>query len=137
MIHEDVKVKHVSQHEDSKNETCLKVLNVYISNGQTTIPTATFLDSGSDSTPISSGLADKLNLQGKTKDISLTNVLSLSNKMKLKLVNFSISSCIHPQPLQIKNTSVVQDLQLTKSPVTASSVKRKYSHLSEIPSDSP
>ena len=43
------------------------------------------------------------NLQGKTKNISLTNVSSMSNKMKSKLVNFSISSCSHPQPLQIKN----------------------------------
>ena len=77
------------------------------------------------------------NLQGKTKNISLTNVSSMSNKMKSKLVNFSISSCSHPQPLQIKNAQVVQDLSFLTSPVTASSVKRKYSHLSEIPFDSP
>ena len=93
--------------------------------------------SRSDSTLILSGLADKLNLQGKAKDISLRKVLSMSNKMKSKLVKFSISSCRHPQPLQIKNTWVIQDLQLLTSPVTASSFKRKYSHLSEIQFDSP
>ena len=77
LIHEDVKVKreenvttnHVSQHDDSRNKTYRQVLNVYISDRQTSIPTAALLDSGSDSTLISSGLADELNLQGKTKDI--------------------------------------------------------------------
>ena len=47
------------------------------------IPAAALLVSGSDSTLISSGLANKLNLQGKKKDI-LTSVVSMSNKMKLK-----------------------------------------------------
>ena len=68
MIHEDVKVKqeevvttnHVSQHEDSKNKTYLQDVNVYISNGQTSIPTAALLDSRSDSNLISSDLADKV-----------------------------------------------------------------------------
>ena len=68
MIHEDVKVKqeevvttnHVSQHEDSKNKTYLQDVNVYISNGQTSIPTAVLLDSRSDSNLISSDLADKV-----------------------------------------------------------------------------
>ena len=50
-------------------KACLQILRFYISNGQTSIPTAALLDSGSDSTHISSGLADKVNLQGKTKDI--------------------------------------------------------------------
>ena len=152
MFHEDVKVKqeenlttnHVSQHEDSKN---LHVVNVYISNGQISDPTGALLDSRSDSTLVSSGVADKLNLQGKTKDISLTNVLSVSNKMKSKLVNLSISSCSHLRPLQIKNVWVVQDLNspLPQKPfpinpsstVTASSVEEKYSHLSEIPFNNP
>ena len=145
LSYEDVKVKqeenvttnHVSQHEGSRNKTYLQVLNVYISNGQTSIPAVALLDSGSDSTLISSGLADKLNLRGKTYDISLTNVSSMSNKMKSKLINFSTSSCTHPQPLQIKNAWVVQDLQLSPSHFTASSIKRKYSHLSEMPFDSP
>ena len=84
---ENVTTNHISQHEDSRNKTYLQILNVYISNGQTSIPTAALLDSGSGSTLISSDLADKLKYQGKTKDISLTNVLSMSNKMKSKLVN--------------------------------------------------
>ena len=68
MIHEDVKVKqeevvttnHVTQHEDSKNKTYLQDVDVYISNGQTSIPTAALLDSRSDSNLISSDLADKV-----------------------------------------------------------------------------
>ena len=83
---ENVTTNHISQHEDSRNKTYLQILNVYISNGQTSIPTAALLDSGSGSTLISSDLVDKLKYQGKTKDI-LTNVLSISNKMKSKLVN--------------------------------------------------
>ena len=57
--------------------------------------------------------------------------------MESKLVNFSISSCSHPQPLQIKNAWIVQDLQLSTSPVTTFSVERKYSHFSGIPLHSP
>ena len=128
LIHEDVKVKqvenvttnHFSQHEDSRNKTYLQIFNFCISNGQTSIPTAAVLDNGSDS----------------TKGISLMNILSMSNKMKSELVNFSISSCSHPQPLQIKNPWVVQDLQLSTSLITISSVKRKYSHLRQIPFNS-
>ena len=80
-------------------------------------------------------MADELNHQGKTNEISLTNVLPLSNKMKSKLINFSISSCSHSKPL--KKAWVVQDPQLSTSPATTSSVIGKYSHLSEIPFDSP
>ena len=112
-----------------KIKRVLQVLNVYSSNGKTSITTATLLDSGSDSALISSGLADKLNLQCKTKGMFLTNVSSMSNKMKPKLVNFSISSCSHSQHLQIKKVWVVQNLQLSTSPLTTSSDKQKYSHL--------
>ena len=44
-----------------------QIVSVYISNGQTSIPTATLLDSGSNSTFISSGLVDKLNLTLKQR----------------------------------------------------------------------
>ena len=44
-----------------------QIVSVYISNGQTSIPTATLLDSGSNSTFISSGLVDKLNLKLKQR----------------------------------------------------------------------
>ena len=63
--------------------------------------------------------------------------MSKSKKINSKLVNFSISSCSHSQPIQIKNAWFVQDLQLSAYPITASSVKRKYNHLSEIPFDRP
>ena len=112
-----------------KTKCALQVLNVCSSNEKTSITTAALLGSGSDSTLISSGLAYKRNLQCKTKGMLLTNVSSMSNKMKPKLVNFSISSCSHSQHLQIKKVWVVQNLQLSTSPVTASSDKQKYSHL--------
>ena len=41
------------------------------------------------------------------------------------------------EPLRIKNAWVLQDLQLSASPVTASSVKRRYGQLFESPYDSP
>ena len=144
LIHEEVDEKkeekvitnHVSQQENSEEKTFLQVINVYASNGKTSILTTALLDSGSDSTLISSSLANKLNLQGKTKDISLTNVLSMSNKVKSKLVNFSISSHNHPQTLPITNAWVVQDLQFSTSPVNALSAKDKYSYLHDIPFES-
>ena len=112
-----------------KTKGVLQVLNVYSSNGKTSITTTALLGSGSDSTLISSVLADKLNPQCKTKGILLTNASPMSSKMKPKLVNFSISSCSHSQHQKIKKVWVVQNLQLSTSPVTASSDKQKYSHL--------
>ena len=51
------------------------------SNGETCVQTKDLLDSGSDDTLISESLANKLQLSGIKKDIALTNVLPMTNKV--------------------------------------------------------
>ena len=64
---QNVTTNHNSQHEDSKYKMYFQIVSVYISNEQTSIPTVILLDSGSNSTFISSGLVDKLNLKLKQR----------------------------------------------------------------------
>ena len=57
----------------SYRKTCLRIVAL--------------LDSGSDAMLISENLANKLQLSRITKDIALTNVLSMINKVPSKLVS--------------------------------------------------
>ena len=111
LIHEDIDNQkeesinnnHVTYQKPSKEKTFLQVIPVFASNGETCVQTAALLDSGSDATLISESLANKLQLSGIKKDITLTNVLSMTNKVSSKLVNLSISSRSHPEQLPITN----------------------------------
>ena len=105
----------------------MQVISVFASNGETCVQTAALLDSGSDATLISESLANKLQLSGITKDIALTNVLSMTNKFPSKLVKFSILSPSHPEQLPITNAWVVHDLKFATSPGRVSSAKESLS----------
>ena len=113
----------------------LQVISVFASNGETCLQTTALFDSGSDATLISESLANKLQLSGITKDIALTNVLSMTNKFPSKLVNFSISSRSHPEQLPITNAWVVHHLKFSTSPGRVSSAKESYDYLNDIPFD--
>ena len=63
---------------------------MFASNGETCVRAAALLDSGSNVTLISKSLTNKLQRSGINKDIALTNVLSMTNKVPSKLVNLSI-----------------------------------------------
>ena len=135
LIHEDIDNQkeesisnnHVTYQKTSKEKTFLQVISVFASNGETCVQTAALLDSGSDATLISESLANKLQLRGITKDIALTNVLSMTNKFPSKLVKFSISSPSHPEQLPITNAWVVHDLKFATSPGRVSSAKESLS----------
>ena len=113
----------------------MQVISVFASNGETCVRTAALLDSGSDATLISESLANQLQLSGITKDIALTNVLSMTNKLPSKLVNFSISSRSHPEQLPIISAWVVHDLKFSTSPERVSSARESSDYLNDIPFD--
>ena len=132
---ESISNNHVTYQKTSKEKTFLQVISVFASNGETCVQTAALLDSGSDAMLISESLANKLQLSGITKDIALTNALSMTNKFPSKLVNFSISSRSHPEHLPITNARVIHDLKFSTSSGRVSSAKESYDYLNDIPFD--
>ena len=86
----------ISHNETISPNTYLQIIPVIVSNGSKSIRTNALLDTGSDSTFVTSDISQKLNLQGKTQQISLCNVLSNKDTFNSKLVDFEISSMTSP-----------------------------------------
>ena len=89
-------------------------------------------NSGSDATLISKRLAKKLKISGITKEIALTNVLSMTSKVPSKFVNLSISSRSHPETLPITGACGVYYLKFSTSPEQVSPAKESFDHLNDI-----
>ena len=51
-------------------------------------------------------------LKGEMCNISVSNVMSMENKLPSKLVNFSVSSNSHPERVNISNAWVVKNLTI-------------------------
>ena len=113
--------------DKQNNLTYLQVLPINVSNGDKTFRANALLDSGSDSTLISKTLADKLNLCGGERSLTITNVMSTKLKIKSKLVNFSVSSNFHPSRIEISNAWVVDNLNLPSYTMT-----KDFPHLRDI-----
>ena len=121
---------HYSSNQNHK--TYLQVLPVIVSNGENFITTNALLDTGSDSTLIRQDVADKLRLSGMDQSLELSNVMSISKKMKSKLVKFNLSSSSHPNEVEISNAWVVPDLNLPVAQVNISELKENLPHLHNI-----
>ena len=75
--------------------------------------TNALLDTGSESTFVTSDISQKLSLQGKTQQISLCNVLSNKDTFNSKLVDFEISSMTSPTTVHIINAWIVYSMKLS------------------------
>ena len=113
----------------SKEKTFLKVISVFASNGKTCVQTLDLLGSGSYATLILEILASKLQLRRITKEIALTSVLSMTNKVPSELL------WSHPEKLLIINLQVVHDLKVSVCSERNSSAKESFDYLNDIPSD--
>ena len=82
----------------------LQIIPVTIHNNTNSVRTWALLDTGSDTTLTSEEIADKLKLKGEMRNISVSNVMSMENKLPSKLVTFSVSSNSHPETFNISNT---------------------------------
>ena len=51
-------------------------------------------------------------LKDEMCNISVSNVMSIENKLPSKFVNFSVSSNSHPKRVNISNAWVVKDLRI-------------------------
>ena len=72
-------------------------------------------DSGWDSTLLAQNVASYLNLSGKKhlkKKKKNSNAISQKWKVKSKLVDFSLSSKLHPMRIKFENVWVVNELNL-------------------------
>ena len=99
---------------------------------QNIIKTNAILDTGSDATLIRQDVARKLNLQGSSRKLEITNVFLDSSHFNSKLVNFKISSSSHPKAIEITNAFIVTNLNSNTKPVDPNVLKDTFPHLSDV-----
>ena len=115
------------------NQTAyLQLFPVIASHRTNSVSAVAFLDSGPDSTLISKSLAHKLQLSGKEHNLVLSNVMSMSIKIRSKLISFSISSPSHPDSFKMTNVWVVGSLKLPKQKIDIEDLKNRYQHLRDL-----
>ena len=90
------------------------------------------LDAGSDSTFVTSGISQKLNLQGKTQQISFCNGLSNKGTFNSKLVDFEISSITSPTSVHVKNAWIVDSVKLPSQRINTDKLTNCYKHFAGI-----
>ena len=83
------------------------------------------LDSGSDSTLITSDSAKILKLKGKQLKRNITNAISTSVSVTSKSVEFSICSTHHPDQIKVKNAWVVNSLNLPSQRISKAEIQQK------------
>ena len=93
------------------------------------------MDTGSDTTLTSEEIASKLKLKDEMRNISVSNVMSMENKLPSKLVNFSVSSNSHPERVNIRNAWVVKDLKIQTKKMDTKNIVAKYPYLADIAID--
>ena len=139
LLHKDQTVENVvsnkiqiSHNETISPNTYLQIIPVIVSNRSKSIRTNALLDTGSDSTFVTSDISQKLNLQGKTQQISLCNVLSNKDTFNSKLVDFEISSMTSPTSVHVKNAWIVDSMKLPSQRINTDKLKNYYEHLAGI-----
>ena len=116
-----------------KTTIFLQVLPVKVSNGSQTDEVNALLDTGSDTTIITSKLADELQIKGAKKDLNISSAIAEPVTVASRLVNFSLSSKHHPNHLEVKNAWVVDTLNLPRQKVAQNYIKKRWPHLKDVP----
>ena len=135
ILHDENKEENLNLNNcelDHDIKTFMQIVPIIIHYGNKHLQTSVFLDSGSDSTLISEELAEKLDLKGQKRDVSISNVLSMKNQVTSKLVDFSISSQLHDEKVEISNAWVVQNLNMKPYKIDKKDLKLRYPYLSDI-----
>ena len=81
------------------------------------------LNSASDFTLVTKTLADKLNLEGKSQILTLSNAVCSSTKTISKLVNFHIFSPLHPSKIPTSNAWVIENLDFPQFKINKNNIK--------------
>ena len=117
-----------------KFHTFLQVTPVTVIYGANTTVVNALLDSGSDTTLITSELAKTLKLKEKQRKLNITSVISTSGLVTSKLVDFSTCSTHHLDQIEVKNAWVAHSLNLPSEHISKE-IQRKWSHLKDVPID--
>ena len=131
----DLTINNCNKDRDIDNTTYLQIIPVTIHNNTNSVKTWALLDIGSDATLISEEIADELKLKGKMRYISVSNVMSMENKLPSKLVNFSVSSNSHPEKDNISNAWVVKNLTVQTRRMDSKNIAANYPYLANIAID--
>ena len=113
----------------------LQIIPVTIHNNTNSVRTWALLDTGSDATLISEEIAYKPKLKREMRNISVSNVMSMENKLPSKLVNFSVSSNSHPDRVNITNAWVAKNLAIQTRKMDPKNIAAKYPYLADIAID--
>ena len=113
----------------------LQIIPVTIHNNTNSVRTWALLDTGSDATLISEEIAYKPKLKREMRNISVSNVMSMENKLPPKLVNFSVSSNSHPDRVNITNAWVAKNLAIQTRKMDPKNIAAKYPYLADIAID--
>ena len=101
LLHEEKKAKiSTSSHNTLQMQnavTYLKVLLVVATNGLNQVKTNALLDTGSNSTLITSELTKQLNLKSISQKLEISNFISICKIIPSKIVDFQVSSNHHPE----------------------------------------
>ena len=116
-----------------KTTIFLQVLPVKVCNGSQTVEVNAFFDTGSDTTIITSKLADELQIKGVKKDLNISSAIAEPVTVASRLVNFSLPSKHHPNQLEVKNAWVVDTLNLPRQKVAQNYIKKRWPHLKDVP----
>ena len=140
LLHQDLKagdltINNCNIDRDIDNTTYLQIIPVTIHNNNDSVRTWALLDTGSDATLISEEIAHNLKLKGEMRNISVSNVMSMENKLPSKLVNFSVSSNSHPERVNISNAWVVKNLTIQARKMDTKNIAAKYPYLADIAKD--
>ena len=103
--------------------------------GANTTVVNALLDSGSDTTLITSEFVKTLKLKGKQQKLNITSAISTSVSVTSKLVQFSICSTHHPDQIEVKNAWAVDSLNLPSQRISKAEIQQKWSQLKDIPID--
>ena len=102
------------------------MLPVKVSNGSQTVEVNALLDTGSDTTIMTSKLADELQIKGVKEDLNISSAIAEPVTVVSRLANFSLSSKHHPNQLEVKNAWVVDTLNLPQQKVASNGIKKRW-----------
>ena len=121
------KIKNTSEN----SHVFLQVLPAKISNRNKSVTVNTLFDSVSDSTPLAQNVASYLNLNGKEQSITFPNAINQKSKVMSKLLNFSLTSKLHPMWIKFENIWVVDEFNLIPYKIKHN-FHKKFEHLKNI-----
>ncbi|VDP86493.1 unnamed protein product [Schistosoma mattheei] len=117
--------------ESVQKQAAFAIVPVLVRNGEKVAQNCAFLDSGSDASFITEDLAERLNLEGEPKTISL-KTLDSHSIIQCKEVQLEISSLDSSSLFRIPNVWTVERLPMLRRTVPTTSQMKSWTHLKDI-----